>query len=1583
MAKKKKKEYNQGIVTLDNSGNVTTVKKSQDYKTNYAPKKEVNKPSVGKVLVDSTINSGKTLGNVATNMGKGALKTLEAINDTANNLATKANTGMESLLLGLAGKNKKEIKKLTDAEKKANREYIKSDRTNALLDATGWNEYQKKFEEGSLVKESNLGGQIAQGVGGMVPSLLAGQYFGGVSAPGQSLKGLKGVELAKTAAKNVGTNLMNNAAANSVLAASSYGSGVEEAYQQGATDKQANLYGLGNAALEFGTEMLTGGIPGLENQTGIVDNLVEKGINKATSGITKQIPKAIAKSGLKIGSNMLGEGFEEGLSTLLNPALKNATYADGEKVNWEEVGRSALVGGLTGAFLSGPQDLMTMSNEVRQARQQQLQEVQSQVQSGEITPEQGTQKLEQIEKGTYKENQQLNQIAQQKVEEIQQAVQNGNISNQEAIKEIEAVSQTLSQQREQLNNNLNTQEQQEYNDLQNLPFELDGQELKRLNQLEAKKNNTELYQAINNRENVDLSDRNIKAIQQEHPEVKPFYQDVATDLLNEIEDMGTKASTIYKENEFGENTVERTKRYIPDSDLREYADSNNITMEKLKDGLSRIIEDNGKENTKVAKEVEQILDKKLQDGYTTVREGKIPPNQDYIDLVSGKVKPNELLNANIETNDDVIVAPNTKEVAKEITQKINNISSGDAEMAKIAKETGKEARSLVATVSDALGTADQIQNMDREKITYNPISNKETMTQAQKELNNLSYDEKIGAVKEFIYSDRRVTAKEVAKIEAVIEEARNAGDMKTYQSLVEDAAILATETGQVTQAWSIIQKATPEGKLSLLEKIIAREQARGNKTYNKVKLKENLVEDILNSYNEDGSVNQEKLDKAMDAMTDDIAKQMPGTLSEKVNSWRYLSMLGNPKTHIRNISANVAMKLVKDYKDIIRTAGESLFVKKENRTTTFKKASNEIKDFTNNLANSLFGENQMESKYSTGTSREQTKNVKKAIEGKRDIFGKGIIGKTIGKVADLNTKALDIEDRIFSKIEFKKSMNNYLTAQGIKTQKDLDSNPDIIKKAQEYAIKQAKEATFRQDSKLADIISEAERKLDKGSILDKAGSAAIKATLPFKKTPINIAKTGIDYTPGLGLLTTISNVKNAPKNLRGSELANGLAKQLTGGSLAALGYYLASNGILFGSSGDDEKEKLEKDLGKQDFSVKIGNRSYDISFLSPSAMPLLIGGEIYKISQEQDEELNPTIVMDILSKTLDPLTETSVISSLTDLMRSYQYSASDTDLLSEKAQSVVNSYVSQFFPTFLSQIASVFDDKKRSTRVESDSDNKWGETLKRQIMYKIPGARNMLPEQVDRWGNAKTNVSDNVVERAFNAFFMPSNNSQINIDETTQELEELYDLTGNKSVLPKTIDNSIQLDDKSKKVLTTKEKNQIQKDYGSLVLENYNKLKNNKDYQNMSDEDKAEVIANIYSYSKSKAIADNIEGKSLSSTYKTAQKAVDSGYSIADYYATKKYNSNQEANTTSTTKKEERNRYQEIAQYGISGSDFDKFKSFVSNVKSDKDANGNTISGSKKNKIIAYINGMPLSAVQKQKLYEDYKNNSGVFTYYK
>lgn len=1593
MAKKKKKEYNQGIVTLDNSGNVTTVKKSQDYKTNYALKKEVNKPSVGKVLVDSTINAGKTLGNVATNMGKGALKTLEAINDTANNLATKANTGMESLLLGLAGKDKKEIKKLTDAENKANREYIKSDRTNALLDATGWNEYQKKFEEGSLVKESNLGGQIAQGVGGMVPSLLAGQYLGGVNAAGQSLKGLKGAELAKTAVKNVGTNLMNNAAANSVLAASSYGSGLEEAYNAGATDKQANLYGLGNAALEFGTEMLTGGIPGLENQTGIVDNLVEKGINKATSGITGKIPKAIAKGGLKVASNMLGEGFEEGLSTLLNPTLKNATYANGEKVNWEDVKNSALVGGLTGAFLSGPQDIINTANEVKQIKAQQAQEVQNKVKEEKITPQQGSKELNQIQKGTYKQNQQLNQIAQQKVEEIQQAVQNGNISNQEAVKEIEAVSQTLLQQREQLNNNLNTQEQQEYNDLQNLPFELEGQELKRLNQLEAKKNNTELYQTINNRENIDLSDRNVKAIQQEHPEVKPFYKDVASDMLQELEETSQGATTTYKENEFGENTVTRNKRYIADAELKQYADSNNLTINQVKDGLQRIIDDHGKENTKVAKEIEQILDNKLQNGYTSFIEGKVEPNQDYIDLVSGKVKPNELLNADIETNDDVIVAPN--EEAKELTNRINSEIKGEKAFAKVEQENKAPMRSWVKTSTTATGQVELVNSMDGKKITYEPQSNKKTMEKANEQLSGLSYEERIASIKEFVRSDRRVTAVDIAKIETTIQEALAKGDTQNFMELVEDCAILGTELGQSVQALSIIKNSGPQGQLQVLEKIIQREQGKNNKVYEGVEINQKLVQEVLESYNPDGSINQEQYDEAMDNLKQDIANQMKVTGIERLDAWRYLSMLGNPKTHVRNIVANIAMQGLTKGKNIVGAVGESIYApiakmsgKEVTRSKTLKASSQEVKTFSKQAIEEVFDKVNKGSKY-----RESATSMKRDIERKRKVLP-GILGVA----ENLNSKALDFEDVLFNKSTAINATQNFLTANGITTLEQIESHPELVKQAIDYGIAQGKEATFKQESKTASAIKNTREQLRQGSTLSKLAGYGIDALMPFTSTPINIAKTGIAYTPGVGLIETITAYKNAPSNLKGQAVIDSLSKQFVGGTLAALGYALAKQGLLNGAAGEDKEDKFEKDLGKANYSLLIGDKSYDISWMSPSAMPLLIGAELYNVLQN-DQELSYDYVMDVLTSTLDPLTEMSFMSSIQNTLKSYSSGAKG---LSDMGASAISSYISQYIPTLLSQIASVSDEKQRDTQ-----GNNFVDKTKKQIMYKVPGLRNKLDTKTNVWGEELNNTQ---YKNVFNAFLNPMNIKELKTDDTSKELIRLQQNT-DSGIPSMTPTSNISINKENYK-FDVGEKKEYKNLKGKVSKEALDALVNSENYKKADDYEKAKMVENIYSYASYEAKKDyanknNIDlGESKNKKYEALDKY---NVPIADYFAlnltkiesdrdsegkaiegTKKQKIIDSIYTLNLTKQQRdglikdtvyndsTKKYNMVEKFGIDANVFSDYDVEINKIKSDYNRKGTAIKGSKDRKVKQYINSLPLSSVQKQALYQRYNYQNSI-----
>ena len=62
-----------------------------------------------------------------------------------------------------------------------------------------------------------------------------------------------------------------------------------------------------------------------------------------------------------------------------------------------------------------------------------------------------------------------------------------------------------------------------------------------------------------------------------------------------------------------------------------------------------------------------------------------------------------------------------------------------------------------------------------------------------------------------------------------------------------------------------------------------------------------------------------------------IAKQIPKTLSDRLNAWRYLSMLGNPKTLIRNAFGNAAFTPVTMAKDQIGALMEKL-LPKEQRT---------------------------------------------------------------------------------------------------------------------------------------------------------------------------------------------------------------------------------------------------------------------------------------------------------------------------------------------------------------------------------------------------------------------------------------------------------------------------------------------------------------------------------------------------------------------------------------------------------------------------------------------------------------------------
>lgn len=156
-------------------------------------------------------------------------------------------------------------------------------------------------------------------------------------------------------------------------------------------------------------------------------------------------------------------------------------------------------------------------------------------------------------------------------------------------------------------------------------------------------------------------------------------------------------------------------------------------------------------------------------------------------------------------------------------------------------------------------------------------------------------------------------------------------------------------------------------------------------------------------------------------------------------------------------------------------------------------------------------------------------------------------------------------------------------------------------------------------------------------------------------------------------------------------------------------------------------------------------------------MPLLVGANAYeKLEEGEDWDMN--IIVDTLAQTLDPLSEMSFVSSLTDVLQSYQ--TGSAQMISEMGQNIIQNYITQFFPTVFSQLASTLDDTKRTTSASKNSPWKFGEETIRKIMYKIPGLRNQLEASTDIWGN-EVKQSENIIERAIENFIAPWSSKKI------------------------------------------------------------------------------------------------------------------------------------------------------------------------------------------------------------------------------
>jgi len=905
------------------------------------------------------------------------------------------------------------------------------------------------------------------------------------------------------------------------------------------------------------------------------------------------------------------------------------------------------------------------------------------------------------------------------------------------------------------------------------------------------------------------------------------------------------------------------------------------------------------------------------------------------------------------------------------------------------KETKQ--RSWIETSLESESIKDKlfIENLDSNKINYVVQSNKKTLEQANNKLNSMGYETSVKYIQSKI-NDNDISLTDIVLAERLIQEALNNGDNQLASDLLMDTAIMGTELGQKVQALSIIQRLTPEGQLKFYQKLVQRAKAKGETSFKNVEITPEMVDLILNAYNSDGTFDQNDLNDRVEQFKQKVADQLITTKSEKIVAWRYLSMLGNPKTHIRNVVSNVAMWGTLKVKNATARTLETILPVK-NRTKTWEKASSFVSEFAKKTTNEMKSIITGEGKY----------NEKTSIESKKQTFK----NKPLEKIKDFNSNLLSKEDWIFSKNAFENTFKEYLTANGIKTENDITNNSEIIEKAKLYALEQAEIATFRQYSWLASQISKIENK----NTLTKV---AVGSTIPFKKTPINIAKTGVKYSP-IGLIKSISYdaYQVSKGNMEASQMIDNLSQGLVGSSLALIGYALAKSGILKGAGDDDKEGKYDSYLGNQTYSVKIGDATYSISWLSPVAMPLLVGATAYEKLEEQSEwDMN--VVIDTLAQTLDPLSEMSFLSSLDDVLSSYD---SGVKKIAGMVGSMSQNYLTQFIPTLVSQFASTLDDKKRTTRASNNSSFKYGEETARKLMYKIPILRNQLEVSTDIWGN-EIDQSDNIIERAVENFIAPYSKKEDITTSLDTELKRIYNSTGETSVIPGVPKAFVKYDDVTYQ-MSASEYTKYKKTYGQTTNKYLNSLINNVNYKNATDEEKVKMIKEIYSFASATASEEYFSNKSVNyetDTLEEVQKIKElkmTDEQLAEYVAQKKIISTikNDENITAQEKKikvcknlintnlnDEQlvylyNKYyssektlNSLLNAKVPIKEFIKFNS--QEFTTDYYDNGKTITNSRKNKVIKYINSLNLSIPHKAILikmeYNSYDNyNSQIINY--
>ena len=790
--------------------------------------------------------------------------------------------------------------------------------------------------------------------------------------------------------------------------------------------------------------------------------------------------------------------------------------------------------------------------------------------------------------------------------------------------------------------------------------------------------------------------------------------------------------------------------------------------------------------------------------------------------------------------------------------------------------TERDRVSLTArTVMEAAATPEEFvpeiaEQLVNGSFSYLPISNQKRADRAAARIQRTGYADALANWSGQVRSGK-TSADLVATGAQLYNAAVNAGDTARAMEILHDYIQAIRSGAQATQAARILKTLTPSGQLYMLQKEVnSLNDSLGERTLKKLRrggeekgivLDEALADAFLNAPDESAQ------EAAYDRLIQSVADQIPPTFADKWNAWRYMAMLANPRTHIRNIVGNVGFQPVRWTKDRLAAAIEAGVSAASGgqlqRTKSFVAAPELYRAAWNDWANvkdTLSG-----SKYD---------DLKSEINSRRRVFQ----AAPLEAVRKGNSNLLELEDAIFKRVTYTDALAGFLQANGVSAEQLRSGQADsaVLERARAYAGREALRATYQDRNAVSDAVVRGVRALGPFG----------EAVLPFKRTPANILVRGAEYSPlGLAKALTYDLRQVQQGKMTGADAIDNIAAGLTGTGLMALGAALFSLGLVTGGGGGDEKQAaLDQLTGGQNYALNLPDgTSVTLDWLAPEALPFFMGVELMDALGENGASSDD--IFNAISSVSEPMLQMSMLQSLNDLIDSVSYVDSAGKLQALAASAVV-SYFSQAIPTIGGQIERTAEGRRMSTYTDKSL------PLPTDVQYalgrasaRIPGWDYQQVPFIDAWGREE--VSDPQPLRTFNNFLNPAYTSTRNVTAADEEVQRLYDATGDGGVIPERPRRYIIVDG-VRKDLTGEEYVEYATLRGQTAYGLMEDLLDSRSYHSMSDEEKAGAVELVYSYADalSKAAVSDYRPEDWVTEAGAAQRTL--GLSTADYLVLRK-----------------------------------------------------------------------------------------------